>query len=158
MDLAWINVLTCKGTDHWHEHVRGSYLSVLSDSLKSFRRPFLQGFNHRVCTLLMRHVNVWAQLCLTLCDPVDYSPPGSYVHGILQARILEWVAMPSSRGSSRPRDQRVLVRPPVIPAGGWRPRTHGFSSLLYPQMLCGLRQVTYPLRYLWNDDFQLADL
>ena len=35
--------------------------------------------------------------CLTLCNPVDCSPPGSSVHGILQARILEWVAMPSSR-------------------------------------------------------------
>jgi len=35
---------------------------------------------------------------------VDYSPPGSFVHGILQTRILEWVAMPSSRGSSQPRD------------------------------------------------------
>ena len=44
------------------------------------------------------------QLCLTLCDPMDCSPPGSSVHGILQARILEWVAMPSSRGSSQPRD------------------------------------------------------
>ena len=40
-----------------------------------------------------------------LCDPVDCSPPGSSVHGILQARILEWVAMPSSRGSSPPRDR-----------------------------------------------------
>ena len=39
----------------------------------------------------------------TLCGPMDCSPPGSSVHGILQARILEWVAMPSSRGSSRPR-------------------------------------------------------
>ena len=38
------------------------------------------------------------QLCLNLCDSRDYSPPGSSVHGILQARILEWVAMPSSRG------------------------------------------------------------
>ena len=44
------------------------------------------------------------QSCLTLCDPKDYSPPGSSVHGILQARILEWVAMPSSRGSSPSRD------------------------------------------------------
>ena len=40
------------------------------------------------------------QSCLTLCDPVDCSPPGSSVHGILQARILEWVAIPFSRGSS----------------------------------------------------------
>ena len=38
--------------------------------------------------------------CLILCDPMDCSPPGSSVHGILQARILEWVAMPSSKGSS----------------------------------------------------------
>ena len=45
------------------------------------------------------------QSCLTLYDPMDSSPPGSPVHGTLQARILEWVALPSSRGSSRPRDQ-----------------------------------------------------
>ena len=48
------------------------------------------------------------QSCLILCDPMDRGacgPPGSSVHGILQARILEWVVMPSSRGSSKPRDQ-----------------------------------------------------
>ena len=44
------------------------------------------------------------QLCLTLCNPVDCCPPASSLHGILQARILEWVAMPSSRGSSWARD------------------------------------------------------
>ena len=38
------------------------------------------------------------QLCLTLCDSMDCRPPGYSVHGILQARILEWVAMPSSKG------------------------------------------------------------
>ena len=47
-------------------------------------------------------------LCLIsrvqLCNPMDCNPPGSSVLGILQARILEWVAMPSSKGSSRPRD------------------------------------------------------
>ena len=42
------------------------------------------------------------QLCLTVRDPMDCSPPGSSVRGILQARVLEWVAMPSSRGSSPP--------------------------------------------------------
>ena len=45
------------------------------------------------------------QSCPTLFDSMDYSPPGSSVYGILQARILKWVAMPSSRGSSQPRDQ-----------------------------------------------------
>ena len=45
------------------------------------------------------------QLCLDLCDPMDYSLPGSSVHGIFQARILEWVAISSFRGSSWPRDR-----------------------------------------------------
>ena len=45
------------------------------------------------------------QLCLTLCDPIDCSPSGSSVSGILQAKILQWVAIPSSRGSSQPRDR-----------------------------------------------------
>ena len=49
------------------------------------------------------HAPACAQSCLTLCNPRDCSPPGSFVHGALQARTLEWVAMPSSRGSSRPR-------------------------------------------------------
>ena len=45
----------------------------------------------------------------TLCDPVDCSPPGSSVHGILLARILEWVATSFSRGYFRPRDQTCLL-------------------------------------------------
>ena len=45
------------------------------------------------------------QLCPTLCDPMDYTPPGSSVHGILQARILEWVAISFFRGASQPRDR-----------------------------------------------------
>ena len=46
---------------------------------------------------------------LTLCDPMDCSPPGSSVHGILRARILEWVTMASSRGSSQLRDRTHLL-------------------------------------------------
>ena len=45
------------------------------------------------------------QLWLTVCNPMDCSPPGSSIHGISQARILEWVAIPFSRGSSQSRDQ-----------------------------------------------------
>ena len=51
-----------------------------------------------------------AQLCPTLCDPMDCSLPGSSVHGILQARILEWVAISFSRGSSQHRDQTRVSR------------------------------------------------
>ena len=46
-----------------------------------------------------------AQLCPTLCDPMDCSPPGSSMHGIFQARVLEWVAISFSRGSSWPKDR-----------------------------------------------------
>ena len=49
-----------------------------------------------------------AQSCPTLCDPMDCSPPGSSVHGVLQARILGWVAIPVSKGSS-PLGHRVWV-------------------------------------------------
>ena len=46
-----------------------------------------------------------AQSYLILCDPTDYSLPGSSVHRILQAGVLEWVAIPLVRGSSQPRDR-----------------------------------------------------
>ena len=51
---------------------------------------------------------VFSQSCLTLCNPMNCSPPGLSVHGIFQARILEWIAIPYSRGISQPRD-RTLV-------------------------------------------------
>ena len=51
-----------------------------------------------------------AQSCLTLCDPIDCSLPGFSVHGIFQARVLEWVAISFSRGSSRPRDRTQVSR------------------------------------------------
>ena len=54
------------------------------------------------------------QLCPILCDPMDRNPPGSSVHGILQARILKWVAISFSRGSSRP---RIEYRSPALQAG-----------------------------------------
>ena len=56
-----------------------------------------------ICSL-DKYCPLVAKLCLTLCDPMDYSPPGS-VHGILCARILEWVAISFSRVSSQPRDR-----------------------------------------------------
>ena len=60
-----------------------------------------------MCVCVCVCVCVCAQslpLCLTLCDPMGYSLPVSSVHGLLQARIVEWVSMPSSRGSFQPRD------------------------------------------------------
>ena len=75
-------------------------------------------FNHKVKTCInlsnlgtkRNFLNLikWSevtQLCLTPCDPMDCSLPHSSVHGIFQARVLEWVAISFSRGSSQPRDQ-----------------------------------------------------
>ena len=60
--------------------------------------PSFQIFSHTMALCLV------TQLCLTLWDAMDYNPLDSSVHGILQAGILEWVAMHSSRGSSQPRE------------------------------------------------------
>ena len=67
------------------------------------RRPQYHSYteskkNDCCCSLIVK-------LCLTLSDPIDCKPSGSSVHGILQARVLEWAAMPSSRGFSQPGDQ-----------------------------------------------------
>ena len=66
------------------------------------------GISEILCrvTYVCMHVKLLQSLStLWDCDPMDYSPPGSSIHGVLQARILEWVAMLSYRGSSQPQDQ-----------------------------------------------------
>ena len=70
-----------------------------------------------VCVCMHTHAKL-LQLCLTLCDPMDLSPPGFSVHGILQARVLVWVAMPSSRGSSDPGIKPASLMSPAL-AGGF---------------------------------------
>ena len=60
------------------------------------------------------------QSCLTLCDPMDHSPPGSSVHGILQAGILEWVATPSSRGFPDPGIEPYRIRVSYVSCIGRR--------------------------------------
>ena len=65
-------------------------------------------FLFRVFVIVFCCYCMHAQSCPTVCDPMDYSPPGSSVHGILQARILEWVTMLSCRGSSQPWDQTCV--------------------------------------------------
>ena len=80
-----------------------------------------------VCVFVSSLVCVLAaQACLTLCNCMDCSPPGSPVHGILQARILEWVAIPFSRGSSPPRDRTQVS----CTAGGSLPPEPPGASLL----------------------------
>ena len=86
------------------------------------------------------------QSCPTLCDPMDCSSPGSSVHGILQARILEWVAVPSSRGSSPP---RVWTRISYVSCIGRRvllPRVSPGKPRLHIQFLRQLEMQIWSLR------------
>ena len=78
-------------------------------------RPWdFRGKNNGVgCHFLLQHMKVKSesevtQLCPTLSDPIDCSLPGSSVHGISQARILEWVAISSTRGFLQPRDRTYV--------------------------------------------------
>ena len=87
-------------------------------------------------TLKEWKVNVLvAQLCLTLCDPVACSPPGSSVHGILQARILDWAAICFSRGSS---NQGIKPGSPILQANSFPsepPRSESESHLVVSNSL-----------------------
>ena len=83
------------------------------------------------------------QSCPTRCDSMDYSPPGSSCHGILQARILEWVAISFSRGSSWPRDStRVSCAAgkffTVWATREARKTLHTSSRIYYIELLFGL--------------------
>ena len=80
-----------------------------------------------------------AQSCPTLCDPMDHSLPGSSVHGIFQARILEWVAISFSRGSSQSRDRTQVSR--IVgrcfyPLSQWGSPLYGSSCQLKYIQLC----------------------
>ena len=73
----------------------GTEFREVAEGMSENKRCLLFSF-----TFLVTVTGLVPQTCLTLCDPLDCSLPGSSVHGILQARILEWVAVPSSRRSS----------------------------------------------------------
>ena len=94
-----------KGPHHYLQGCRGPLavdvlqVSKLQAKTLPFLAPMWSSYLKLVC-LCARSL----QSCLTLSNTMGCSPPGSSVHGILQARVLEWVAMPSSRGSSLPRD------------------------------------------------------
>ena len=65
-------------------------------------------FNNKTCFKNLRHRKLFLSHVQLFCDPVDCNPPGSSIHGILQARILEWVAISFSRWFSWPRDSHLL--------------------------------------------------
>ena len=86
-----------------------------------------------MCMSMCMHACLVTQLCPALCDALDCSLPGSSVHRILQARILEWVAMPISRESSQPRDQTCMSYGSNIAAGFFTAEPPGKSpTFSYP--------------------------
>ena len=111
-------------------------------------------FSFFVWDLLVEEALCWIymsakliQLCLMLCDPMDHSLPGSSVHEILRGRILEWVAMPSSGGSFRPRDQTrisyvfCMIRWVLLPlAPDWNQETHWIRESFKSELDVGWEQ------------------
>ena len=99
--------LICSSSKWW------SYMSCKMQSFKlscPWEQSLQQWLNSWDEVRLLKFPGPWtlvsvAQSCLSPCDPVDCSPPGSSVHGILQARVLGWVAISFFRGSSQPRDR-----------------------------------------------------
>ena len=95
------------------------------------------------------------QSCPTLLQPMDCGPPGSSVHGILQARILEWVAIPFSRGSSQPRDRTQV---PCIVGGfftSWATREaqECWSGQPLPSPADHLLGFCHPVLVAFRDNF-----
>ena len=98
-----------------HHHIKNIFITP---------KEFLMS----LCNLVPRACSV-AKSCPTLCDPIEGSLPGSSVHGIFQARILEWVVTSFSRGSSQPRDRTCV---PALTGRFFTTEPPGKSSLVFP--------------------------
>ena len=83
----------------FHSDQRPETLDPKSSDNKLLENKLSAYLEYKIQT--SRNILVGAQSCLILCDPMDCSPPGSSVRGIFQARMLEWVAISSSRASSQ---------------------------------------------------------
>ena len=127
----FIIVFSFEMQDHDQKKIQ-SFLPILSSISSIHHLNFLYSFETGyVCVKLL-------QSRPTLHDPMDYNMPGSSVHGILQARILQWVAMPFSRGSSRPRMKPASH----VSSSGRRARYHQ-CHLFFPTavtMIASLRK------------------
>ena len=127
-DLLWILILCLYDSEAFsgtEDHRLNIVQKIFPLLLRKFQEPgelgarnyrqrsnscekyVIEHLNDQICIYYKQGACMSAKslsLCLTLCDPMDCCPPGSFVLETLQARILEWAAMPTSRGSSWPRD------------------------------------------------------
>ena len=92
--LEWVVISFSRGSSQHRDWIQDS----------CFSRWILYQLSHKQSPSLRKSENEVVQSCLTLCNPMDCSLQGSSIHGIFQARVLEWVVISFSRGSSRPRD------------------------------------------------------
>ena len=119
--LEWVAISSSRGFSWPRDQTHVSCISALAGEFFTTEPPGKpNSISERKVKLLV------ARSSPTFCNPMDWGPPGSSVHGFLQARILEWVAMPFSRGSSWPSDQTkssalqadfLLSEPPGKPYG-----------------------------------------
>ena len=111
-----------KGKKHSIQALCNGLCQIIASLYQKFVSvTFFETF-HIICVCVLV-----AQSCPTLCDPMDCSPPGSSVHRIFQTRILEWVAISSSRGSSQSRDQTrisCIGRSVLYPSTTWEAPNH----------------------------------
>ena len=99
---------------------------------------------------------VVTQSRLTLCDPMDCSPPGSSIHGIIQASILEWVAIPFSRISSQLRDQTWISCITGRFFTIWATRKIRYLLLVLPQTMMAEIPVSSVTSTVWDPWFLLS--
>ena len=123
-------------TDAWVETDKQARNGSLSDVCVCVRA--------RVCVCVCVCVcALWLQSCLNLWNPMDCSPPGSSVHGMLQARIPKWVGVSSSRGCSRPRDRSCVSSASCI-AG----KFFITEPLGKPKMMCSYTILSFRVRQM----------
>ena len=105
---------------------------------------------------LLKSESEVTQSCLTLCDPMDCSLPGSSLHGSLQARVLEWGAISFSRGSSQLKDQTRVSRIPGRRFNLWATREAN-HLLTLPKSLPGKNHNNYPWKIDFYGEFTITD-
>ena len=124
-------------------------ISFLNAIIHTTSIPYI----YMVYAIYMYHIYIYihiymkwsefAQSCPTLCDPMDCSPPGSSVHGIFQARVLEWVAISFYRGSSWPRDRTRVSHIVGRRFTVWATHTHIYIGIYAYRFTCNTHTHTY---------------
>ena len=103
--LEWVAIPFSRGSSQFRDWNQFSCIAVRLFTIQATRKDLIKEKDILSVSLFLNlHAHLAIQSCPTLCDPVDCNLPDSSVHGIIQARILEWVALSSSRGSSWTRD------------------------------------------------------